>query len=92
MLISSLLNLPDNSCIVEEAEQDLRESNLPYELFLLYAKKGKHKEALELLKEQAHLDGSPLQGFDHTVEYLQGLNEEHLPLVFEYSKWVLGNI
>lgn len=90
MLISSLLKLPDNSCIVEEAEQDLRDANLPYELLILFERKQKHKEALELLKEQAHLEGSPLLGLDHTVEYLQELTEEYLPLVFEYSKWVLG--
>lgn len=89
MLIASLLKLPDNSCILEEAEHDLREAQLPDKLLILFERKGKHKEALELLKEQAHTEG-PLKGVDLTVEYLQQLNEEDLALVFEYAKWVLG--
>jgi hypothetical protein len=90
MLIASLLKLPDNSCIFEEAEQDLKDAHLPSELLILYERKQKHKEALELLKEQAHLDGSPLHGLERIVEYLQELDEEHLQLIFEHAKWILG--
>lgn len=90
MLIASLLKLPDNSCIFEEAEQDLKDASLPSELLTLYERKEKHKEALELLKEQAHLEGSPLRGLERIVEYLQELSEEHLSLVFDHAKWIIG--
>lgn len=88
-LITSFLNRSGQNCILEEAERDLKEANLLYELKILYDKKGRHEEALKLLKEQAHVSGSPLSGVEHTIEYLQELGEEHLSLVFEYSKWVL---
>jgi histidyl-tRNA synthetase len=90
MLIASLLKLPDNSCIFEEAEQDLKDANLPSELLILYERKEKHKEALDLLKEQAHIEGSPLNGLERTVEYLQELGEDHLTLIFEHAKWIIG--
>ncbi|KAI6190465.1 hypothetical protein M3Y97_00120900 [Aphelenchoides bicaudatus] len=90
MLVASLLKVSGNICIFEEIEQDLKDANLSSELLILYKRKEKHKEALALLKEQAHSEKGPLSGLDQIVEYLQELSEEHLPLIFEHAKWILA--
>lgn len=44
MLVSSLLRLSDNSCVLEEAERDLLEMNRSNELLILYEKKKQHRK------------------------------------------------
>lgn len=44
MLVPSLLRLPDNSCIISEAEKDLFSNAKFSELFILYERKKMHKK------------------------------------------------
>ncbi|KAI6172575.1 Vam6/Vps39-like protein [Aphelenchoides besseyi] len=90
ILVSSLLRLSDNSCLLAEAEHDLKEMNRIQELFILYSRKEQRRKALQLLKDQAQIPGSPLEGYEHTVDYLQTLKSDDLNLVFEYAKGVLA--
>lgn len=90
-LATSLLRLRDNACNLDESERVLRRSDAPYELFLLYARNQQHRQALELLHAHANkLPGSYDTGLGHTIDYLQTLGGEHLPLVLEFAKWILG--
>ncbi|EDV92920.1 vam6/Vps39-like protein [Drosophila grimshawi] len=86
-LIAPLLRL--NQCHLEESEKMLKRHNKLNELIILYGGKGKHKKALTLLKEQANIEGSVLQGRKRTISYLQDLSVENLPLIFEFADWVL---
>uniref|UniRef100_A0A914DKF3 CNH domain-containing protein n=2 Tax=Acrobeloides nanus TaxID=290746 RepID=A0A914DKF3_9BILA len=90
MLVSSLLRLPDNSCIIGEAEQALRDKKKYPEMFILYERKKMHRKALDLLKTEARNEDSELFGPERTVQYLQTLGPDNLPLIFEYSQWVLA--
>ncbi|XP_016951341.1 vam6/Vps39-like protein [Drosophila biarmipes] len=86
-LVAPLLRL--NQCHLEESEKTLKRHNKISELIILYQMKGKHKDALKLLREQASIEGSVLQGRKRTIRYLQELGVDHLPLIFEFSDWVL---
>ncbi|KAH8382910.1 hypothetical protein KR009_005771 [Drosophila setifemur] len=86
-LVAPLLRL--NQCHLEESEKTLKRHNKISELIILYQMKGKHKEALKLLREQAGVEGSVLQGRKRTIRYLQELGTDHLPLIFEFADWVL---
>ncbi|XP_064549441.1 vam6/Vps39-like protein [Drosophila montana] len=86
-LVAPLLRL--NQCHLEESEKMLKKNNKLSELIILYDGKGKHKKALTLLKEQAKVEGSVLQGLKRTITYLQGLGADNLPLIFEFADWVL---
>ncbi|XP_068156071.1 vam6/Vps39-like protein [Drosophila tropicalis] len=86
-LVAPLLRL--NQCHLEESEKTLKKHNKISELIILYQMKGKHKEALKLLREQANKEGSVLQGRERTIRYLQQLGGDHLPLIFEFADWVL---
>ncbi|KRX59870.1 Vam6/Vps39-like protein [Trichinella sp. T9] len=87
MLISSLLRLPDNSCNVVESENLLKKHHKYSELFLLYERKSMHRQALELLKEQAD-EGTLPDCLDRAVNYLQDLGMQHFDLILEYAKWI----
>jgi len=86
-LVAPLLRL--NQCHLEESEKTLKKHNKISELIILYQMKGKHKDALKLLREQASIEGSVLQGRKRTIRYLQELGGDHLPLIFEFADWVL---
>ncbi|KAI6223780.1 hypothetical protein M3Y99_01431600 [Aphelenchoides fujianensis] len=90
-LVASLLRLPDNSCLLDEAERDLQAANRVAELFILYSRKEQCRKALELLKAQAEIPGSPLEGFEHAVDYMQTLRAEHMQLIFEFAKWIFAH-
>ncbi|XP_060649828.1 vam6/Vps39-like protein [Drosophila nasuta] len=85
--VAPLLRL--NQCHFEESEKMLKRYNKLSELIILYDGKGKHKKALTLLKEQANVEGSVLQGLNRTISYLQALGADNLPLIFEFADWVL---
>ncbi|XP_017013413.2 vam6/Vps39-like protein [Drosophila takahashii] len=87
-LVAPLLRL--NQCHLEESEKTLKKHNKISELIILYQMKGKHKEALKLLRDQASIEGSVLQGRKRTIRYLQELGGDHLPLIFEFADWVLN--
>ncbi|EDW95878.1 vam6/Vps39-like protein [Drosophila yakuba] len=87
-LVAPLLRL--NQCHLEESEKTLKKHNKISELIILYQMKGKHKDALKLLREQASIEGSVLQGRKRTIRYLQELGVDHLPLIFEFADWVLN--
>ncbi|XP_062126345.1 vam6/Vps39-like protein [Drosophila sulfurigaster albostrigata] len=86
-LVAPLLRL--NQCHLEESEKMLKRYNKLSELIILYDGKGKHKKALTLLKEQANVEGSVLQGLKRSISYLQALGADNLPLIFEFADWVL---
>ncbi|KAH8360113.1 hypothetical protein KR093_010845 [Drosophila rubida] len=86
-LVAPLLRL--NQCHLEESEKMLKKCNKLSELIILYDGKGKHKKALTLLKEQANVEGSVLQGLKRSIGYLQSLGADNLPLIFEFADWVL---
>lgn len=86
-LVAPLLRL--NQCHLEESEKTLKKYNKLSELIILYDGKGKHKKALNLLKEQANIKDSVLYGPKRTIAYLQTLGESNLPLIFEFANWVL---
>lgn len=86
-LVAPLLRL--NQCHLEESEKTLKKYNKLSELIMLYDSKGKHKKALNLLKEQANIKDSVLYGPKRTIAYLQTLGESNLPLIFEFANWVL---
>lgn len=90
MLVPSLLRLPDNSCIISEAEKDLFSNSKFAELFILYERKKMHRKALELLKKESKNEGSSLYGFHTMVEYLQNLSEKNSKLVFEFAHLVFA--
>lgn len=48
MLVSSLLRLPDNSCIISEAEKDLFSNSKFSDLFILYKQKKMHRKGFDL--------------------------------------------
>ncbi|KAI8045055.1 vam6/Vps39-like protein [Drosophila gunungcola] len=87
-LVAPLLRL--NQCHLDESEKTLKKHNKISELIILYQMKGKHKDALKLLREQASIEGSVLQGRKRTIRYLQELGTDHLPLIFEFADWVLN--
>ncbi|XP_017845432.1 vam6/Vps39-like protein [Drosophila busckii] len=86
-LVGPLLRL--NKCHLEESEKMLKKYNKLSELIILYDGKGKHKKALNLLQEQATVEGSVLYGIKRTISYLQSLGADNLPLIFEFASWVL---
>ncbi|KAH8295279.1 hypothetical protein KR018_009557 [Drosophila ironensis] len=87
-LVAPLLRL--NNCHLEESEKTLKKHNKISELIILYQVKGKHRRALKLLRDQASIEGSVLQGRSRTIRYLQELGANHLPLIFEFADWVLN--
>lgn len=88
-LVASLLRWKDNHCHVDESERALRKYNKYSELIILYRRKGHHRKALELLKKECKKINSPLNGLDEIIRYLQHLNEDDLPLIFEFANWIL---
>ncbi|XP_017104995.2 vam6/Vps39-like protein isoform X1 [Drosophila bipectinata] len=87
LMVAPILRL--NQCHLEESERTLKKYNKISELIILYQVKGKHRDALNLLKDQAGREGSVLQGRERTIRYLQALGSDHLPLIFEFADWVL---
>ncbi|TKR60656.1 hypothetical protein L596_027872 [Steinernema carpocapsae] len=90
-LLASLLRLRDNSCKIDDSIEVLERVGMFEQLFLLYERRNLHEKALELLKNQSKNRESALWGTDRTIEYLQGLGNEHLPLIFHYASWILAD-
>ena len=53
-----------------------------------YRGKQLHRKALELLKT-IHANPGEMHGVLPTVNYLQRLGVDHLPLIFEFGTWIL---
>ncbi|KAF3910606.1 hypothetical protein ABW21_db0203732 [Orbilia brochopaga] len=92
-LVGSLVRL-DNFCDPDVMHEKLIETGRFKELVDYLAKKKLHKKGLVLLKSfgdrEEPDDREPgLHGPRATVEYLQRLHADQLPLIFEYSTWVL---
>ncbi|PIK36830.1 putative vam6/Vps39-like protein isoform X1 [Apostichopus japonicus] len=84
------VRLKDNKCHFEESERVLKKHQKYSELIILYNKKEKHKEALDLLLRQSQKVSSPLRGHERTVQYLQKLGAKQADLIFEFATWVLS--
>ncbi|KAG8988483.1 Vacuolar morphogenesis protein 6 [Tulasnella sp. JGI-2019a] len=87
-LVGSLCRL-DNWCEVEEVEEVLKDRKKFSELIDLYRGKKMHAKALSLLKELSADESDQVEKVDPTVRYLQKLGPQYLPVVFEWSNWVL---
>jgi len=88
-LVASLLRLETNCVNIPEAERVLKKTQRLKELVILYNTKGKHRKALELLREHSEEKDSPLYGHTETIKYLQKLGPEHIDLILEFSLWVI---
>lgn len=86
-LVASVLRL--NNCNLEESEKVLKKHRKYGELIILYQTKKQHKSALQLLQNQAELQGSVLFGHERTIQYLQHLDSKNIDLIFEFSDWVM---
>ena len=88
-LLAPLLRLKDNQCHLKETESVLRKYQKFTELTIFYNTRGLHRRSLELLKRHSTDEGSPLFGFQKTVQYLHNLQAENIDLICEYSAPVL---
>ncbi|KAG9051519.1 Vacuolar morphogenesis protein 6 [Tulasnella sp. UAMH 9824] len=87
-LVGSLCRL-DNWCEVAEVEEVLKERKKFSELIDLYKTKKMHEKALSLLKDLSEDEDDPREKVDPTALYLQRLNVQYLPLIFNWTNWVL---
>ncbi|KAG8887443.1 Vacuolar morphogenesis protein 6 [Tulasnella sp. 332] len=85
-LVGSLCRL-DNWCEVAEVEEVLKDRKKFSELIDLYRGKKMHAKALSLLKDTDESD--LVEKVEPTVLYLQKLGPQYLPVIFEWSNWVL---
>jgi hypothetical protein len=90
---------------LEETEEALIQFGKFHELITLYKSKGLHRKALDMLTEKCREErrnasmttkhssrsGTPtsLTMHERVIDYLQHLPLDHLPLLFEYSEWIL---
>ena len=90
-LIGPLVRLKDNYLFLVESERILKKHEKLAELIQLYNTKGEHKKSLNLLMS-CNLQGpGSLRDPIHTIDYLQKLGPNHLPLILEFSKWVINS-
>ncbi|KAF3942508.1 hypothetical protein ABW19_dt0207466 [Dactylella cylindrospora] len=92
-LVKSLVRI-ENFCDPEVVHEKLVQTERFKELVDYLANKKLHKEALVLLKnlgdrEEPDEREPDLHGPQPTATYLQKLHADQLPLIFEYSTWVL---
>ncbi|KAG8910095.1 Vacuolar morphogenesis protein 6, partial [Tulasnella sp. 408] len=87
-LVGSLCRL-DNWCEVAEVEEVLKERKKFSELIDLYKTKKMHEKALLLLQDLSEDEDDPREKVDPTALYLQRLNVQYLPLIFNWTNWVL---
>ena len=90
-LIGPLVRLKDNYLFLVESERILKKQEKLPELIQLYNTKGEHKKSLNLLMTCNLQVQGPLRDPIHTIDYLQKLGPNHLPLILEFSKWVVKN-
>ena len=88
-LIGPLVRLKDNYLFLVESERILKKQEKLPELIQLYNTKGEHKKSLNLLMSCNLQPQGPLRDPAHTISYLQKLGPNHLPLILEFSKWVI---
>ena len=88
-LIGPLVRLKDNYLFLVESERILKKQEKLPELIQLYNTKGEHKKSLNLLMSCNLQSQGPLRDPAHTIAYLQKLGPNHLPLILEFSKWVI---
>eukprot|EP01087_Luapelamoeba_hula_P018206 TRINITY_DN5848_c0_g1_i2.p1 TRINITY_DN5848_c0_g1~~TRINITY_DN5848_c0_g1_i2.p1 ORF type:complete len:877 (+),score=139.65 TRINITY_DN5848_c0_g1_i2:141-2771(+) len=87
--LMKLVSAP-NSCHARESEKILTDKGKLEELAALYQSKGMHRKALEFLAQAGNSNkAGPLNGPGATIRYLSRLDAEYLPLILEFSKWVL---
>ena len=80
----------EKNCVnIPEAERVLKKTGRLKELVILYNTKGKHRKALELLREHSEEKDSPLSGHTETIKYLQKLGPDHIDLILEFALWVI---
>lgn len=105
MLLGPLLRLPNNKCdstIVNQCllsnvhNHHFNEPNFIKELLDFYFGRNLHHEALEMLHKLSHEEVNHDDDFDDflrspslTIQYLQKLDNSNLPLVLQYSTWLL---
>ncbi|KAL7424682.1 Vacuolar morphogenesis protein 6 [Cryptotrichosporon argae] len=87
-LVGSLCRI-ENWCDVVEVEGLLRAQGRFDDLRDLYMQKKMHAKALSMLHELAQSENDPLDRYPPTIRYLQKLGPGHLPLIFEWSGWIL---
>lgn len=79
-----------NRCHIGVCEAALLQAKRYRPLVALYRGRGLHTKALELLNKLGHESSTgDMYGVGPTVKYLQGLGNTQLPLLLEYSVWVL---
>ena len=59
------------------------------ELIQLYRRFNQHERALAMLVRHREMFDSPLRGHLHTVEYLQGLGERDIAIIFKYAEAIV---
>ena len=91
-LIGPLVRLKDNYLFLVESERILKKQEKLAELIQLYNTKSEHKKALNLLMTCNIQASGPLRDPVHTIDYLQKLGPDHLPLILEFSKWVINKV
>jgi hypothetical protein len=74
---------------VAESERVLRNEEKFIELVDLFKSKKMHRQALTLLSQFRRGPTDTLKGVWPTTEYLQSLGSEYIPLILEYSEWVI---
>ncbi len=91
--VMPLVKMPANQCHIKECEKVLQTYGKHAELVQLYKTKGMHRAALELLAKlgQGPRNTSTLSGPAETVKYLRELGREQLPLILEFSRWVMAS-
>ncbi|KAG6816641.1 hypothetical protein H0H87_004387 [Tephrocybe sp. NHM501043] len=88
-LLGSLCRLP-NWCEVSEVEEDLRTRQKFAELIDLYHGKKMHAQALALLRQLGEKEADAEDKLSPSIQYLQKLGPEHLPQIFESSRWAFA--
>ncbi|KAG0146176.1 hypothetical protein CROQUDRAFT_63207 [Cronartium quercuum f. sp. fusiforme G11] len=88
-MLGPLCRLP-NWCEIDEVESLLLESKRFHELLDLYRGKNQHDRALKLLKQMGEEELELERRISPTITYLQKLDEKHLDLILETSKWLLN--
>lgn len=86
-LIPPLLRL--NQCHFEQSEAALLKYNKMAELIILYQNNARHQKALQLLQKEALNKDSALFGWEKSIQYLQQLGAKNLPIILEFSDWIL---
>lgn len=88
-LVGSLVRV-QNQCDPIVVEAELTRKKMWRELIDFYYGKSLHRKALALLHDLATTESSILSGPEPTIQYLKRLGNEHVDLIFEFSKWPIS--